>query len=674
MSTPAADAPSRAARRAAKNAAAASGAWDRCLHYNPQKKRYCSQYRSAGSDFCGNHLPLAAASSSSAPAAPLATAAAGGKERIVCPVDPSHTLFARDLKRHVRVCNAARRAAATRALPCFSEGCNRGPPCPGDDAAIAAFHATFAPPADAAPAAAGAPPGQRRKRDGDSADVGGVVDAEEEDDDASSVASDGGDSDGADGGAATPGAGGAAATATANALHRLLTSPTAAFDLPAFAAKVAGWYARHVGGIPTEVVRTRTGDALVAAAAAQAAGASASTSGAAPSRRTLRHEAQQASLVGHMVQAGLLDGGSGGETAGTDSSSAEPPPATADATDELLLLEFGAGRGQLSRTVEAFAADAAAMAPEEGAPAGSATAAAAAPLTPSQRRRSYLLVDRGAVRRKADHLLGAASDGPSSSAPTAAAAPRSVRVRMDIADFSLPLHLGALSASAAPAPAPESAAAAVAQAPTVGITAYGKHLCGAATDLALRCLVSGLVEEGAATAAAPPPSAPRAAATLRGVAIATCCHHRCDWRHYVGRDFFTQSLAATPVEFEAMRMLSSWGVSGPPRPGQHQQQSAATAGEDVAASVGGNDGGIDRALLGRQCKRLIDAGRAWYLARSFGLAPGSGLLRQPHETAAGSTSDAAAAGGGGAGSVRLVHYCPPADSPENCLLLATAGR
>lgn len=47
----------------------------------------------------------------------------------------------------------------------------------------------------------------------------------------------------------------------------------------------------------------------------------------------------------------------------------------------------------------------------------------------------------------------------------------------------------------------------------------------------------------------------------------------------------------------------------------------------------------DRAVLGRKCKRLIDAGRVEYL-RSLGL------------------------------EAKLVHYCDVEDSVENCLLLA----
>ena len=52
-----------------------------------------------------------------------------------------------------------------------------------------------------------------------------------------------------------------------------------------------------------------------------------------------------------------------------------------------------------------------------------------------------------------------------------------------------------------------------------------KHLCGAATDLALRCL-----ETFSASG--------NAKGKIETILIALCCHHRCDWNIYVGKDRF----------------------------------------------------------------------------------------------------------------------------------------
>ena len=97
--------------------------------------------------------------------------------------------------------------------------------------------------------------------------------------------------------------------------------------------------------------------------------------------------------------------------------------------------------------------------------------------------------------------------------------------------------------------------------PWVGM---GKHLCGAATDFALLCMArNAVVPSGRPLNGAKSDTSgesftkaqPRgfedhhqdthsgresrgARAGLQGFGIATCCHHRCSWAHYVGRDIF----------------------------------------------------------------------------------------------------------------------------------------
>ena len=107
--------------------------------------------------------------------------------------------------------------------------------------------------------------------------------------------------------------------------------------------------------------------------------------------------------------------------------------------------------------------------------------------------------------------------------------------------------------------------------PWVGM---GKHLCGAATDFALLCMARCAASSTASSAEAPealphdrssspalrlPESdsceqasssrvenseadeeAAGARRGLQGFAIATCCHHRCSWEHYIGRELFRQ--------------------------------------------------------------------------------------------------------------------------------------
>ncbi len=48
---------------------------------------------------------------------------------------------------------------------------------------------------------------------------------------------------------------------------------------------------------------------------------------------------------------------------------------------------------------------------------------------------------------------------------------------------------------------------------------------------------------------------------VSGLAIALCCHHRCDWRQYVGKEFFRQK-GLGPEEFAAFQRMSSWATCG----------------------------------------------------------------------------------------------------------------
>lgn len=49
--------------------------------------------------------------------------------------------------------------------------------------------------------------------------------------------------------------------------------------------------------------------------------------------------------------------------------------------------------------------------------------------------------------------------------------------------------------------------------------------------------------------------------SVLGIAIALCCHHRCEWKHYVGKEFFS-SQGLTAEDFEIFQRLSSWATCG----------------------------------------------------------------------------------------------------------------
>ncbi|XP_013816756.1 tRNA:m(4)X modification enzyme TRM13 homolog isoform X2 [Apteryx mantelli] len=184
--------------------------------------------------------------------------------------------------------------------------------------------------------------------------------------------------------------------------------------------------------------------------------------------------------------------------------------------------------------------------------------------------------------------------------------------------------------------------------PLVGI---GKHLCGAATDLALRCLVESYTTCCDGENEEPVPKRSKSDKTelasnsstdnerneedtlenskpVAGIVIALCCHHRCDWTHYVGREFF-KSVGLGPVEFHYYQRMSSWATCGmresitksSMNDEESEDQTNNTEEHDQAYSK--TEGGSDtlqglltveeRKEIGCLCKLLIDHGRIEYL-------------------------------------------------------------
>ncbi|KAG2464234.1 TRM13 enzyme, partial [Polypterus senegalus] len=154
--------------------------------------------------------------------------------------------------------------------------------------------------------------------------------------------------------------------------------------------------------------------------------------------------------------------------------------------------------------------------------------------------------------------------------------------------------------------------------PVIGI---GKHLCGAATDLALRCLLRDChVAAGEPSpkrtrrdcgCTDPPSPATQPEQCVSGVAIALCCHHRCDWKHYVGQEFF-KSRGLGAEDFGVFQRMSSWATCG--MRGQAEEFEEHDQDEEsVLRDVEGILTPSEREHLGRLCKLLIDQGRVQYL-------------------------------------------------------------
>ncbi|KXS16102.1 DUF715-domain-containing protein [Gonapodya prolifera JEL478] len=215
----------------------------------------------------------------------------------------------------------------------------------------------------------------------------------------------------------------------------------------------------------------------------------------------------------------------------------------------------------------------------------------------------------------------------------------------------------ALPSTAPPPPTPQSSqtdpmsppsqvASPAPPAPTRGpnVIAYSKHLCGAATDLTLRCLARHHKQGG----------------RVGVVVVATCCHHVCDNYTYCRPDHPpTPEWVLSDDVFPLVTVITTWAVCGAP-----VDEYNAAGGDAEDGDEGGRDGcgGADvlqedaeegphwsrltypdRQALGLQAKRVLDWGRALWMREQ------------------------------GFEDVRLLEYVGPETSLENVALVVGGG-
>ncbi|KAJ8446450.1 hypothetical protein Cgig2_019343 [Carnegiea gigantea] len=172
--------------------------------------------------------------------------------------------------------------------------------------------------------------------------------------------------------------------------------------------------------------------------------------------------------------------------------------------------------------------------------------------------------------------------------------------------------------------------------------AIGKHLCGPATDLTLRCCLAEHNDQDHGTEQT-------VRQHIKGIAVATCCHHLCQWKHYPNKRYLL-NLGIAKDDFHAITWFTSWAVDADhgsefsddsyahlPLPPSDRNEN----GGDVegAVEVIRNTQAFDRAAVGFMCKDIIDMGRLMWIKEQ-------GL------------------------EAKLVKYVPSNISPENRLLVA----
>ncbi|XP_047254351.1 tRNA:m(4)X modification enzyme TRM13 homolog isoform X9 [Capsicum annuum] len=264
-----------------------------------------------------------------------------------------------------------------------------------------------------------------------------------------------------------------------------------------------------------------------------------------------------------------------------------------DKDDVPAVVEFGAGRGYLTQV-----------------------------LADCYRIKKILLVERKSYKLKADRSLRQKENVTLE------------RLRIDIEDLKLN---------------------AVESLQGVPYLATGKHLCGPATDMTLRCCISKQCNQHNDASS-------ESTCHLIGLAIATCCHHLCQWKHYINKRYMLD-LGIGKDDFNAITWFTSWAVDADhgsdlcgtgwssdlqiryiflsveiiKREKEHVESDLNTY--DEVKDMVKNMKAVDRAIIGFMCKDIIDFGRFRWL--------------KEHEFES-----------------QLVKYVPSNISPENRLLVA----
>ncbi len=98
--------------------------WTQCCHLVPRKQKLCNVARSLNSMFCGNHQPVERDGEDNLVRSDEKDAKKDKKERVPCPIDPTHTIFKSSLSYHVKVCTKLKQSKAMSEQAFFKQDCN----------------------------------------------------------------------------------------------------------------------------------------------------------------------------------------------------------------------------------------------------------------------------------------------------------------------------------------------------------------------------------------------------------------------------------------------------------------------------------------------------------------------------------------------------------------------
>lgn len=127
---------------------------------------------------------------------------------------------------------------------------------------------------------------------------------------------------------------------------------------------------------------------------------------------------------------------------------------------------------------------------------------------------------------------------------------------------------------------------------TCSFVGFGKHLCGSATDLALRACFRTRQSESPTCKAL-------------GFAVSMCCYHRCSWDTYVNQSYLVKQ-GIGRSEFCHLIKVTSWATLGS---SSSMSVSLYDRNEENVHSAAFKLQHQEKVLLGRLAKRILNNGR-----------------------------------------------------------------
>jgi len=185
------------------------------------------------------------------------------------------------------------------------------------------------------------------------------------------------------------------------------------------------------------------------------------------------------------------------------------------------------------------------------------------------------------------------------------------------------------------------------------VTIIAKHLCGVASDLAIRSLANI-------------PILADRKRCMRGLGLATCCHHCCTYEDYTGHEFLASHDITNRKEFELLKHWSGWATlermvtkNDNNNTDSAVMQNTTTSDETTTSSSNTNNpsehtappmseqyrpSSLDALTMkeyGKKVKRILDYGRLHYVQKELQVT-----------------------------TISMVQYCSEELSPECIMLLA----